>query len=77
MYRNIFFCQKVEYWFIFITDLDILTFVFIQNSFSLRFCDFVFVHIIKSTKNIDFPEILVLMKILTKFVKDIFSFLNS
>ena len=77
MLKNNFFGQKVEYLLIFITDLDILSFVFIQNIFSLRFSNFTFVHINKTIKNMDFPEMLVLIKILKKFVKNIFSFLKS
>ena len=71
----IYFGQKVEFQLILITNLDILTLVLIQNSFSLKFCNFSFIHMNKSIKNLDFPEILVLIKIPTKFVKNIFSFL--
>ena len=81
------FLNYAQKWLILVKKLNTCSFVSLisisktlflfKNSFSLGFCNFSFNHIKKSMKNLDFHEILVLITILTKFVKNIFSFLNS
>ena len=81
------FLNYAQKWLILVKKLNICLFVSLiliskllflfKNSFSLGFCNFSFIHINKSIKNLNFHEILVLITILTKFAKNIFSFLKS